>query len=119
WWTMDLGADSTGNIVAGHPTLTPLPTRTVDTCACTPPDLSLVGSIHALRLASGLPTVSESADMTLAACYHSRYMLNNDVKTQVEDTSNAWYTQQGDAAGRSGAPFTDTIEDSNDKSVLD
>lgn len=99
------------------PTLAPT-ARTIDTSACTPPDFDWVGAINAIRTASGLPPVIENAAMTQAACYHSRYMLNNDVETQAEDTSNAWYTQQGDAAGRSGDPFTDAAQVPNDESVL-
>lgn len=99
------------------PTLTPT-ANMVDTSACAPPDFDWVGAINALRTASGLPPVTENADMNQAACYHSRYMLNNDVKTRAEDTNNAWYTQEGDVAGRSDDPFTDTTQVPNDESVL-
>lgn len=77
--------------------LTVAPTGSVTAAGATNPGLTALNELRAL---SGLPAVSEDAEMTDGARRHSEYMVRTGTMTHSEDPSSQWYSPQGDLAAR-------------------
>jgi uncharacterized protein YkwD len=88
-------------------TLQPTPTETeivqpTPTPTTEPVPDTWLGYVNWLRGLSGLPPVTENTIWSDGCWKHSRYMVKNDVIGHSEDSSNEWYTEEGDQAARSG-----------------
>lgn len=57
--------------------------------------------VNSYRSMANLPPVIEEPGWNNGGWLHSRYMVKNDVMTHGEDPQNAWYTTEGDVAGKS------------------
>ena len=96
------------------PTATPPPTPT--TTPTGPPWLQYVNSF---RAGTGLPQLDENSSWSSGGVLHSRYLVKNDVITHAEDPGNAWYTAEGDAAGRNGNVMVSSWVSAPDSSAID
>ena len=90
------------------PTATPAPSG--------PPWLQYVNSF---RGATGLPLLDENGSWSSGGVLHSRYLVKNNVIVHAEDPGNAWYTVEGDAAGRNGNVMVSSSVNAPDESAID
>lgn len=58
--------------------------------------------VNSFRAMANLPPVTENATWSQGCELHSRYMVKNDVVAHEEDSSNAWYTTEGNTAAKNG-----------------
>lgn len=84
-------------MVGARPTATPSPTPS--------PDQQQIAYLNGYRSQVGLPALVQNSAWSTAAAHHSRYMVQNNQITHVEDPTNPWYTADGAVAGRDGDVF--------------
>ncbi len=70
------------------------------------------------RALAGLPSLSENAGWSAGGVLHSRYMVKEDAITHDEANTSAWYTDEGDAAGRNGNVYVSSATGSSDEAAI-
>jgi uncharacterized protein YkwD len=58
--------------------------------------------LNQYRVMAAIPTLAENTAWNTGALHHSRYLVENDTLTHVEDPGNPWYTSDGAQAGAHG-----------------
>jgi hypothetical protein len=66
------------------------------------PDPDWLQYVNEFRVLADLPLLTEESAWSAGGVLHSRYMVENDLITHYEDSTNPWYTQEGYDAGRNG-----------------
>src|ERR1700687_1457413 len=74
---------------------------------------------NAWRGSAGLSTLSENTVWSAGDLNHSRYMVKNQVITHYEVVGNAWYTTDGELAGRKGNIFISSTTTTTDSASID
>jgi uncharacterized protein YkwD len=78
-----------------------------------------LAQINAARASAGLLPVVEEDEWSAGGVLHSRYMVKNNYVGHDEETSNAWYTPEGRAAGQNGNAYANYAHDESDPPGID
>lgn len=74
-------------------------------------------NIH--RWIARLPPVYENVEWSQGNVLHARYMVKNDYIGHSEDSGNAWYTAEGDAAARNSDLMVSSLTSATDQYAVD
>lgn len=60
---------------------------------------AILSAVNYERQMAGIPALTENADLSRSCQLHARYMSGNGLLSHVEDKANAFFTDEGSAAG--------------------
>jgi len=75
--------------------------------------------LNQYRRQANLPPLSENSDWSQGDYNHARYMVKNDIITHTEDSTNPWYTPEGDLAARNSNLMVSTSSDYSYAQAID
>ena len=78
-----------------------------------------INYLNSYRLMANLPPVSFNETWSQGSWNHSRYMVKNNIVTHYEDSTNPYYSLEGDLAGKSGNLAASFDVNSNDHFSFD
>ncbi|MCL4813758.1 MAG: CAP domain-containing protein [Vicinamibacteraceae bacterium] len=84
-----------------------------------PPPLSWLELVNLYRASAGLPPVADNPTYAGGCELHARYCVKNDILVHPEDAANAWYTPEGDEAGRSSNLAATSNVNASDRFAVD
>lgn len=98
-------------VMNAQPTETPTPSAT--------PDAAWLQHVNRFRETASLHPLAENAQWSEGAWLHSRYMVKEDHVSHSENPDSDWYSDEGDAAGRSGNIFVTSWLQAPDEVAVD
>lgn len=78
-----------------------------------------LGYLNWYRSLAGLPDLAENESFSYGCTLHAIYMVKNNVLQRPEDTTNEWYTDEGNASGLNSNVFVSNVFADSFKIAID